>query len=162
MFWHVNGPHWYQNRIDSDFWFFVPNLNGNSVCPWFWGKFQSKNGFMAMAAKDLSDKKIKIPYSGPFVMSNSSIIAMCDIIRINGIGVISSKRSVKVAPWTRWTGTERKWRFRPRCCLILPQSGAGRLRYIDLLAWHKFFLGDTIILHRFIVAWGCRAGNRNF
>ena len=61
------------------------------------GNFTQKSGHIVMATTDLSGKNSKIPYSGPFVMSNSSIIAMCDIISINGIGVISGKRSVKVA-----------------------------------------------------------------
>ena len=65
------------------------------------GNFTQKSGHIVMATTDLSGKKSKIPYSGPFVMSNSSIISMCDIIIINGVGVITSKTSVKVAPCTR-------------------------------------------------------------
>ena len=61
------------------------------------GNFTQKSGHIVMATTDLSGKKSKIPYSGPFVMSNSSIIAMCDIISIIGIGVISGQMSVKVA-----------------------------------------------------------------
>ena len=61
------------------------------------GNFTQKSGHIVMATKDLWGKNSKIPYLGPFGMSNSSIIAMFDIIRINGIGVISSKSSVKVA-----------------------------------------------------------------
>jgi len=61
------------------------------------GNFTQKSGHIVMATKDFWGKNSKIPYLRPFGMSNSSIIAMFDIIRINGIGVISSKSSVKVA-----------------------------------------------------------------
>ena len=119
------------------------------------GNFTQKSDHIVMATKDLWGKNSQKAISMTFGMSNGWIIAMFDLIRINGVGIISSKSSVKVA---RWTGSGE-----PSRLLLDPeQSGAERLRYIDLLAWHKLFLGDTLILHRYIFTWGCQTHNSNF
>ena len=114
--------------VQIGFWEFLPRISmGILNVRDLGGNFAQKSAYIFMATKDLWGKNSQKAISVTLGMSNGSIIAMFDLIRINGIGVISSKSSVKVA---RWTGS-----LLPVTGLPDPeQSGAERLRYIDLLA----------------------------
>ena len=59
--------------------------------------FTQKSGHIVMATKDLWGKNSQKAISMTFGMSNGSIITKVDLLRVNGVGDISSKSVMKVA-----------------------------------------------------------------
>ena len=114
--------------VEIGFWEFLPRiLMGILNVRDLGGNFTQKSAHIFMATKDLWGKNSQKAISMTFGMSNGSIITKVDLLRVNGVGDISSKSVMKVA---RWTGSGQPSRLLPE----LEQSGAERLRYIDLLA----------------------------
>ena len=129
----------------------VPNWNGNFECPWFRVKKSAQIVKILYGLQDANLRKAIVELFGmSYILYLSTLIQFwCNV------GFSISFRIVAVSHrfCARWPEFDSP----TLCCQTThsrSRAGAGRVIHIDLLALHKFYLGDTLIQHRYIFTWG--------